>query len=48
MKFLEIRCLDEIASEAILGQKHSPIGYMTRRVLNPIFDCIYAFDKPCS
>ena len=34
----EIRCC-EIASEAILGQKHSCSSYIARRVLHPIFDC---------
>ena len=37
-KFLEIRC-SEIASEVILGQKHSCASYLARRVLHPIFSC---------
>ena len=37
-KFLEIRW-SEIASEAILGQKHSHTSYMARGVLHPIFAC---------
>ena len=37
-KFLEIRC-SEIASEAILGQKHSYNSYLARGVLHPIFSC---------
>ena len=43
----EIRC-PEIASEAILGQKHSHTSYLARGVLHPIFSCpcMYAFTKP--
>ena len=37
-KFLEIRC-SEIASEAILGQKHSYNSYLALGVLHPIFSC---------
>ena len=37
-KFLEIR-ISEIASEAILGQKHSHTSDLTRGVLHPIFSC---------
>ena len=39
-EILEIRC-SEIASEAILGQKHSHTSYLTRGVLHPIFSCPY-------
>ena len=34
----EIRC-SGIASEAILGQKHSHTNYLAREVLHPIFTC---------
>ena len=34
------RC-SEISSEAILGQKQSCSSYMARRVLHPIFSCLY-------
>ena len=34
----KIRC-SEIASQAILGQKHSHTSYLTRGVLHPIFSC---------
>ena len=45
-KFLEIRC-SEIASQAILGQKHSHTSYLTRGVLHPIFSCpCMHFTKP--
>jgi len=39
-KILEIRC-SEIASEAILGLKQSHSGYMTCKVLHPVFGCPY-------
>ena len=34
----KFRC-PEIASEAILGQKHSHTSYLARGVLHPIFSC---------